>query len=97
MSMHVYGLRDRTSPAHLQKVAVLKACQEAGVQLPKELDDYFKVDGRKLECVSPDDAITIPLRTPVTSPYVAHSETGYDVDLDKIPQGVKTIRFCNSW
>ncbi len=95
---YVTGLRDRSSAEHQKKVAVLLACKEAGVDLPKELEKYFKVDGRYLKYVSPDDAAAIDLRElEIAKPWNDDSSNGFEVDLDKIPEGVKTIRFSISW
>jgi hypothetical protein len=96
-SMHAVGLQDRTSPQHLKNVAVLQACREAGVELPKALEDYFEVDGRDLKYVTPDDGVTVPLGPDIVTAYMDQTEDGLDVNLGKLPPGVKTIRFYNSY
>lgn len=97
-TFYVIGLRDRTSGDHLRKVAVLKACQEAGVDLPKELEGYFKAEGRGIKYISPDDAVAVDLKeTDAAKQCEERGGRGFEVDLAKLPPGVKTIRFSVSW
>lgn len=96
-SIHAFGLRDGTSLEHRRKTGVLLACQEAGVSLPAELADYFRVAGRGLEHVHPDDALLVELDSSVVTPYDGKWQKGLDVNLDRLPQGIKTIRFYNAW
>ncbi len=41
MSTHLVFLRDRNSEDHQRKVAVLRACNDADIDLPKVVFDYF--------------------------------------------------------
>jgi hypothetical protein len=88
MSTHVVFLRDGNDEEHQKKVKVLKACIDANVAIPKEILDYF--DGS----YDPDVALEINFKA---REWGDHYRSGYEVDLDEIPEGVKTIRFYNSW
>lgn len=41
MSTSIVFLRDKNDPQHQAKVKVLRACEEAGIDLPPEIDEYF--------------------------------------------------------
>lgn len=91
MSMHVFGIAppDET----WQKMyAVYKACNDADVATPAEVDQFF--GGAK-----PDPAgVVIDLtKNQATKDYSAECETGFDVDITKLPKHIKIIRFMNSW
>lgn len=94
-TLYVVGLRDRTSADHQKKAGVLRACKEAEVDLPKELETYFKAEGRGIKYISADDAVAIDLReTDAAKPWEERTQgSGFEVDLAKLPPGVKTIRF----
>lgn len=96
---YVTGLRDRSSADHQKRAAVLQACREAGVELPKELEEYFKVKGRYLKYVSPDDAVAVDLQETGSAKkwHDPDKGNGFEVDLSKLPPGVKTIRFYIQW
>lgn len=88
MDTHVRLLRDGNSPDHQAKLAVLRSCLAAGVSLPKEIDDYF--NGEYDE--------DFPLEVAFEARRWSHEMgEGYEVDIDDLPEGVKTIRFYNSW
>jgi len=67
-----------------------QAYRNAGVDAPNELWDYFEADPKDLPGMIVD--INGAIRT-----LRSHSANGYEVDLEKLPKGVKKIRFCNSW
>lgn len=88
MSSCVVLLRDRNDTSYLQKLAVLHACEAAGIEPPDEIYDYFG------EALNPESPLEIEYKPRV---WKAGMREGFEVDLDTLPEGVKTIRFYNSW
>lgn len=88
MSTHVVFLRDKNDPKHQEKVRVLKACMEAGVELPQKINDYF--DG------SDDEDLPLEIEYEARE-WEDSYRSGYEINIDEIPEGVKTIRFYDSW
>jgi hypothetical protein len=88
MSTYVLLLRDGSCPHHQLKVKVLQACLEADVAVPEEVDKYF--DGTD----DPDYGLIIPFEA---REYNGEHETGVEIDISELPEGVKTIRFLNSY
>jgi len=89
MSTHVIGFRP--ADEEWQKMrAAWEACKSAGVEPPREVDRFFNGE-------PPDPAgVEVPLGDAVTA-YRADMQEGFEVHLDKLPPGLKVIRFYNSW
>ncbi len=91
MSSHVVFLRDRNDPQYQKFLKVLLACREAGIDLPERVDDYFGGEGV-------DSDPETPLQTPFEPrEWSGNMSEGFEINIDEIPAGVKTIRFFNSW
>jgi len=92
MSSHVLFLRDKTDLQYQKFLKILLACREADIDLPKEIDDYFGGNGV-------DNNPETPLRVSFEPREWSDDDTseGFEIDVDEIPSGVKTIRFINSW
>ena len=88
MSTYIKLLRNGNSPDHQAKVAVLRSCLSADVTIPEEISDYF--GGGQDE----DFPLEISFKARRWSQDMGE---GYEVDIDDLPEGVKTIRFYNSW
>jgi hypothetical protein len=88
MSTHIMLLRDRNDPEHQKKAAVLKSCLEANVDVPEEIDKYFDFSD------DPDYGLVIPFKA---REYSGEGEEGLEIDISELPEGVKTIRFVNSY
>ena len=88
MSTYIKLLKDGNSPDHQAKVAVLSTCLSAGVTIPEEISDYF--DGGQDE----DFPLEISFKARRWEQY---DSEGYEIDINDLPDGVKTIRFYNSW
>lgn len=88
MSTHVMLLRDSNDPEHQKKVKVLQACLEANVDVPEEIEKYFDYSD------DPDQGLIIPFKA---REYNGRESMGVEIDIDELPEGVKTIRFVNSW
>ncbi len=91
MSTHVIGFRppDETWKKHK---AVYDACIKAGVEVPKTTFEFFNYE-------APDDGgVVVKLEQHQSvSTYNDESQSGYEVDISKLPKDIKTIRFYNSW
>ncbi len=91
MSTSIVLLRDKKDLQYQKNLKVLISCQEADIDPPKEVDDYFGGDGVDND---PDFPLEIEFKPREWSDEMAE---GVEIDVDKLPPGVKTIRFCNSW
>lgn len=71
---------------------VWEACESAGIDRPKEVEDFF--DGEP-----PDDSgVKVNIKnTLAVREYTDDSSQGYEIFLDKLPKGLTSIRFVNSW
>lgn len=87
MSTHVVGFVPPDAKWEKMK-QVWDACKAIGVSVPAEVVEFF--DDR-----SPDPKgleVKVPIRK-----WSNDYASGYEIDLDNIPEHVKTIRFYNSW
>lgn len=91
MSTSVKLLRDKDDPGYQRKLRVLMACKEEGIDPPKEVDDYFGGDGIDNEPEYPLEIDFEPRE------WNNKYSEGFEIDINKLPEGVKTIRFYNSW
>jgi hypothetical protein len=86
VSTHIIGLKEPTVE-YLAKLEAYRACENAGVEVPKELEDYF--DGLRCDCV-PDDGMEVSIEGAMTG-TVEYGD-GAIIDLSKLPEGVTRIR-----
>ena len=87
MSTHVIGFKPPDERWQKMKEA-WDACVKAKVEPPKSVTDFFNDE-------EPDSAgveVEIPTRE-----WRDDSREGYEVSIDALPEGVKIIRFYNSW
>lgn len=78
--------------------AVYDACVAAGTSTPKEVDDFFNGG-------SPDTigviAATVHDSTKLLPPWVTkverEMESGFEIDVTKLPKDVTVVRFTNSY
>ena len=91
MSTSVVLLRSKEDPTYQKYLKILLACKETDIDPPKEVDDYFGGDGVDND---PETPLEIDFEPRQWSNEYAE---GYEVDIDSLPEGVKTIRFYNSW
>lgn len=99
MSTFVVGFRDPTDPHHLKMLAVYSACKEANVLLPDEVAAYFDPKGfgkKNPHDIPKEECIEVDLGA-AQRPWKNDMSQGFEVDLAKLPEGVKVIRFFNSW
>lgn len=90
MSTFVYGIKPPNAEWKKMK-AVWDACCEANIEVPEEVREFFGDE-------SPDPSgVLVDLKeAKVARPYHEEGE-GFEVDIDSLPKGVKTIRFVNTW
>jgi hypothetical protein len=92
MSTYVRGFRPADEKWKKMK-KIWYACQEAGVDVPDEVDDFF--DGDK-----PDEAgveIKLNSKTGCKEWSDGNGRDGIEITLDNLPKNVTVIRFVNSW
>lgn len=96
MSTHVIGFKPPDEKFH-KMLAAYRACEEAGVPIPKSVSDFFKGE-------SPDEAgVRVDLGSeygrcaPGVQVWQSDAGGGFEVDLRKLDPDVKILRFYNSW
>lgn len=88
MSTHVIGFRP--ADEHWQRMkTVWEACLQAAIEPPESVLEFF--DHRE-----PDpNGVEVEIKD--VSVYEAEGERGIEIRVATIPEGVKVIRFYNSW
>lgn len=99
MSMHVFAVKP-ADENYRRKAEAYRACDSAGIPIPAELDAFFGGDG-------PDPTGTLQHLGhghtqpkdlhPSVAKYKAEMEDGFEVDITKLPEGTRFIRFYCSW
>jgi hypothetical protein len=90
MSTHVVGFRPPDKKWKAMK-KLWDACSEAGVDPPKEVEEFFNYK-------PPDEAgVEVELPETCLKEYEADMTEGYEIDVTKLPKDVTVIRFYNSW
>lgn len=88
MSTHVIGYTSENNEKYQKYLKILRSCQEADVDLPEEVDEYFEDTDHPEEVLSKD----LPL-----TEYSDECSAGYEILVKDIPEGVEKIRFYNSY
>ena len=92
MSTHVIGFRPPDDEWRRMKAA-WDACDRAGVPAPAKVLEFFNHE-------PPDECgVEVKLGTEALREYGTErpQRAIWDVHLDKLPPGLKIIRFFNSW
>ncbi len=92
MSMYVVGIKPPDAKWNKMK-KIYDACQEADMDVPDAVMDYF--DGE-----DPDDKGVLLDESRLgkaVSEYCVEGCSGFEVELSKLPKDVKILRFYNSW
>jgi hypothetical protein len=93
MSTHVVGFMPADDDWN-KKAAAYRACEAAGVPVPKELEAFFG-DG---EPGDPGREVEIEHTKAVREWNDGDRGcAGFDVEISKLPKDVKIVRFYNSW
>lgn len=88
MRLDVIGLRDDKDPHYIKMLAAKKALDAIQAQYPHMVSDYFK------GTITDDEPLRVSI--PVKD-YESGFESGYELEVDKIPAGVKRIRFVATY
>lgn len=94
MSTYVVGIKPPDAKWLAMK-EVWDACQMAVVEPPQAVWEFFEN--------APPDPSGVPVdqrileRSGSLRPFKADMQEGFEVDVDKLPPGVKVVRFVNSW
>ncbi len=96
MSTSVYGIR-KPDDEWKKRVKAWKACEEAGVNSPAELESFFD----NLGCLPPDGEkgpkVNIEEHC-CCEEYKAEMEEGFEIDLKQLTElGFTHLRFVNSY
>lgn len=91
MSTHVTGFKPADEKWHRMK-AIADACDIAGVSWPPEVADFF---GDELP--DPSGVAVEIQRLPCCREWSDDCESGFEIDVSKLPADVKIVRFYNSW
>lgn len=90
-SIHVYGIRPSNEKWKLMK-AIWDACESGGVPVPVLVDQFFNNE-------RPDPAgVLLELRAPIVQEwYDVDMKLGVEVDISKLPDDIKIVRFVHSY
>ncbi len=92
MSTHVVGFKPADDKWRQMK-AIWDACMKAKVNTPEEVDQYFGDN-------EPDESGVVVEQKALGAAckkWEAEMQSGFEVDITKLPPDVKIIRFVNSW
>lgn len=92
MSTSVVGYRPAEEKFKKMKAA-WDACEAAGIDVPKEVREYF---GDEDPRDAPGQVIDITAAKRDWSDPDACAQ-GYEIDITKLPEGVRYIRVYNAW
>lgn len=87
MSKHVDGVRPPDDKWKAMKKAY-EACEAAGIEIPKEIQEFFGYDEP-----DPDGVIVEIENTMAVGEFDDDTHWGFTVELDKLPPDVKIVRF----
>lgn len=96
MSTNIVAFIPDTDETYQKHKKVLLACLEADVELPKTTAEYFNYSYPQ-ECAL-EEKLTFDLKEGEHYQIFKNDwSRGFEIDLNKIPKEVKTIRFYNSF
>src|SRR5678815_619900 len=99
MSMHCVAVKPPDED-YQRRAAAYMACDKAGIPIPKELDDFFGGEGPDpigtTQHLGHGDSASTHMH-PSCAKYTADMESGFEVDITKLPPGTRFVRFYCSW
>ncbi len=98
MSTSVVGLRNLDIKFN-DMIKLKKMCEKSKVSYPKELIEYFgKNNVGESEEYLKSEMTEIEIEDEdFVSAWKAEMQEGFEIEVDKIPKEIKTIRFYNSY
>lgn len=101
MSTHVVGIREIDGGKFEKMAKVKQSCEEAGIDYPKEVVDYFgQADDFDATCNIDDlrEALQqVELPESVLKEYSNEYSSGYEVNVADLDDEIIAVRFYNSW
>jgi hypothetical protein len=92
MRTHVIGIKPHDEKWKKMK-AIWDNCEEMGITVPTEVSYYFNWE-------SPDEqgvVLQLQQMPGVVEKFSNEYSSGFVVNVDKLPEDIKQIRFTNSW
>jgi hypothetical protein len=89
MSTHIVAFRP-ADEKWLQMKSVYDACVNAGISIPKEVNQFFDYS-------TPDPVGVEVDVTEAANKWQDDSREGFEIDIRKLPKDVYILRFYNSW
>jgi len=100
MSTSVCGVRDLDGK-FADMMALKLACEKTSVSYPKEVADYFDDEDEDYDITYSEDELREYMEsvdiTDAVREYTRDATDIIEVDLSKLPDGVKAVRFQNSY
>lgn len=91
MSSYIVGFRPADDEWNRMKM-IWDSCKEADIDPPTEVEDFF--DGE-----DPGDKPGVEINIDEAVKEWTNNDyaSGYEVEISKLPKGLKVLRFINSW
>jgi len=91
MCTYVYGIAPADEKFRQMK-SIYDNCVAAKIPIPEEVSKFFNYETPE------ENGVNINLReTKAVKEFKDDSREGLIVDLSKLPEHVKFLKFCNSW
>lgn len=98
MSTHVVGIRP-ADERFKKMLAAYEACVAAGIEPPKSVQEFFNDERPDPSGVIVDLGSYYNNNGNHASVQIWREDNrdGFEIELDKLPDGIKIVRFYNSW
>jgi len=95
VSMHVYAIKPADED-YRRKAEAYRACRAAGVRIPDQLSMFF--NGEEPDPTGMTQQLDDSRNAhPSCATYRRDGEDGFEIDIAKLPEGTRFIRFYCSW
>ena len=88
VSLELFGLKPPDEQFRKYQ-AIWKACAAADIKPPGEVEEYFIFS-------DPEESVIVLSLSDSVRKYWGDMETGIEIDLKNVPEGVTTLRFVYS-
>jgi hypothetical protein len=92
MSTHVVGFKD-ADQKYITMKRIWVDCEFAKIPIPDEVSEFFNHTRPSGE---PGERVEIE-SSPAVTPWEDESREGFEIEIAKLPKGVKWLRFYNSF